>query len=179
MNFCPKYGSNIFFSSFIFILFWTSGIYLRTKCAKITRGWYLTGIQAWAFTRILHDSSSPNLPNQHLLVSSSKKYIKCCWFPEAGGGGEAFNGGGIVKYNFFWKKWDSTKHGKMGTECNVIFTSNNPIWQRIILPRRVAKLDWIKHRGKYQRKQYCISRKDKMIYPVGISNCYNSNQSLL
>lgn len=60
-------------------------------------------------------------------------------------GRAAFNGGGIVKYNYFWKKWDSTEHWKMETECNIIFTSNRTIWQRNILSRRVGKLDWMKH----------------------------------
>lgn len=145
MNSCPKCGWKIFFTSFIFILFWISGIYLGTKCAKIMRGWYLTGIQDWAFTRTQCDSSSLNLPNQHLLVSSSKKYIKYLWFPEFF---SLFNGGDLMKYSCFCKTWDPTKCRKMRNKWNITFTSNRPIWQRNSLSRKVSKEDWMKHQEK-------------------------------
>jgi len=50
----------------------------------------------------------------------------------------AFNRGGIVKYNCFWKQWESTEHMKMGTEYSVTFTSKRPICKKNILSRRVS-----------------------------------------
>lgn len=49
-----------------------------------------------------------------------------------------------MKYNFFWKKWDSTKSGKREwIQCHII--SNRLTWQTNILSRRVWILDWMKH----------------------------------